>query len=202
VLLNCTSCHNVPPNGAAPAGDVRPNREGAHAEHNALPKVTGVCATCHSGAGTDTINHFDSTEPATVVFLPAYNAESGAAVFSGTGRTCSNVSCHGGQVTPVWLSGNLDVNTQCTSCHQAGTTQFNSYFSGDHNLHLNNGFADCLDCHNTTTLATAHFTNLDTPAMEGPAGATIGGAGTLINAGNYIDSTNSCTPVCHGNETW
>jgi hypothetical protein len=47
-----------------------------------------------------------------------------------------------------------------------------------------------------------HFTTLGTTAMEGPASATIGGAGTSIPAGNYIPASGSCTPSCHGNEIW
>jgi hypothetical protein len=38
--------------------------------------------------------------------------------------------------------------------------------------------------------------------MEGPASATIGGGTTNIAAGNYVPSTRSCTPTCHGRETW
>ena len=90
------------------------------------------------------------------------------------------------------------MNTQCTSCHSQGTAQFNSYNSGDHGI--NSAHSNCTNCHNTTTLAVNHFTNLSTTSMEGPASATIGGAGTLIPAGNY--NAGSCTPSCHGNETW
>jgi hypothetical protein len=111
------------------------------------------------------------------------------------------VKCHGGQTTPDWQTATanaIDVNTQCTSCHTQGTAQFNSYNSGDHGI--NSSHSICTNCHNTTSLAVNHFTNLSTTAMEGPASATIGGVGTLIPAGNY--NAGSCTPSCHGNETW
>jgi hypothetical protein len=45
-----------------------------------------------------------------------------------------------------------------------------------------------------------HFTNLSTPALEGPASATSGGTGTAITS--YVPATRSCTPACHGTETW
>jgi len=45
-----------------------------------------------------------------------------------------------------------------------------------------------------------HFTNLGTPALEGPASATIGGAGTAIQSWDPV--TRSCNPTCHGSETW
>jgi hypothetical protein len=49
-----------------------------------------------------------------------------------------------------------------------------------------------------------HFTTLSTPAMEGPASATIGGTGTVVTS--Y--SAGSCTPSvgssggCHGTRSW
>jgi len=137
--------------------------------------------------------------------LATYNAQTVPFSFDNTALSCSNVSCHGGQATPNWRTGTVDVNNQCTNCHVSGTTQFNSYVSGEHTFHVNLFGATALTCklcHNTTTLAVNHFTALATPAMEGPASATIGGDPTLIPAGNYVPATRSCTPSCHGNETW
>ena len=137
-------------------------------------------------------------------FVSNYNAKTGTAAYNATAGSCSNVSCHGGQTSPAWLTGTLDVNTQCASCHQAGTTQYNGYTNPDdesHTFHIDMGWR-CTLCHNTTTLAANHFTSLDTQAMEGPASATIGGSGTLIPAGGYIPASRSCDPACHGPQTW
>jgi len=201
---NCTSCHASPPNGGAPAGAVYANIAGAHGVHIAMASAgTPIsCDTCHNGLGANTLNHYNAAKsrvsPGDVAFLATYNAESGASSFNPAGLSCSNVSCHGGQATPDWQTGAINVNTQCTICHSQGTAQFNSYNSGAHGV--NSDHSDCTNCHNTTTLAVNHFTNLGTTAMEGPASATIGGAGTFIPAGNY--NAGSCTPSCHGNETW
>ncbi len=200
----CISCHGNPPDGT-----IAPNIAGSHAVHNALPKVTGICDSCHNGQGSQTLNMFNGT--VNLVFLSAYNARSGAASFDATAKTCSNVSCHGGQQTPDWETGSLNVNTGCSSCHEAAPVQFNSFRNDEdeqHNFHL--GETDpfdgqlifCTDCHNVTNLAINHFTNLDTPAMEGLAGGTVGGGGTRINSNGYDDGTNSCAPQCHGGETW
>jgi predicted CxxxxCH...CXXCH cytochrome family protein len=144
--------------------------------------------------------------PGDAAFLATYNAKTGASSFDNSAAlSCSNVSCHGGQATPNWQTGTLNVNTQCTNCHVSGTTQFNSYNSGEHPLHVNRYGASattCELCHNITTLAVNHFTALGTAAMEGPASATIGGTGTGISAGNYVAATKSCRPACHGTETW
>lgn len=194
VLANCTSCHNKPPNGASPAGNVRPNRNGAHAVHNDFAGITGVCTPCHNGFGTTTDNHYDTSSPANVSGLSTYNAKSGTFTYTSSSGICTNVSCHGAKATPVWISGTLDVNTQCTSCHASGTAQYNSYNSGKHSKH--SGEAACYDCHDTTKLATKHFTGLSTAAFEGVPGQTIK---TSIG---YNATTRRCSTPCHGPENW
>jgi predicted CxxxxCH...CXXCH cytochrome family protein len=186
-------------------GNARPNREGGHADHDPFTASKEDCNACHTGAGTDTLNHYDATEPANVALVNTYNAKTGTAAYNATAGSCSNVSCHGGQASPAWLTGTLDVNTQCSSCHQAGTTQYNSYTNPDgqsHTFHIDTLNYGCNVCHNTTTLAVGHFTTLDTQAMEGPASATIGGGSTFIPDGSYIPGSRSCDPACHGVETW
>lgn len=205
-LLNCTSCHAKPPNGSA-----FPNIAGSHGVHDAFPGITGVCAACHQNVGTGTTIHYDHANgrpghdglrvpPGVVNTLTTYNAKSGPATFDPSTLTCSNVSCHGAQTTPNWQTGHLDVNTQCTACHAYGSGQYNSFYSGQHNKHVTEEHIACVKCHNTTTLATNHFSTLGTAAMEGPASATIGGGTTSIPAGNY--SAPNCTPTCHGRESW
>ncbi len=150
VLTGCTSCHGNPPSGT-----VAPDRDGAHGAHNALANVTGICDTCHSGAGSGTQNHDNNI--VNVAFLNEYNAKSGAAVWNADG-TCSKVSCHGGQTTPAWLSGTtIDVSTQCDSCHAFGTSEYNSYVSGWHWLHVNVDHFPCDRCHDATLLSPGHF---------------------------------------------
>lgn len=206
---NCASCHGNPPNGAAPAGAAYPNVAGGHGVHFALNAAGSPvsCDACHDGLGSGTLPHYNAavsrTAPGDVAFTAVYDAATGASSFDNAAATCSNVSCHGGQTTPDWRTGSIDVNNQCTACHALGTAQFNSYNSGRHALHLGltpAGVVTCRSCHNTTTLAANHFTALDTPAMEGPASATIGGTGTLVNRWN--PETKSCNPTCHGNWTW
>jgi predicted CxxxxCH...CXXCH cytochrome family protein len=192
-MANCTSCHGKPPTGA-----VYPNIAGTHTKHNALAGVTNTCNSCHNNAGTSTANH-GYGGIVNVAFLAAYNAKSGTATFNAGGNTCSNVSCHGGQTTPNWLTGTINVNTQCTSCHAPGTSQYNSQNSGRHSTHASQGVA-CNTCHNTTLLAVNHFTHLNTTVMEGPASATL-------NSQLQYNGT-SCNPSagglsgCHNSKSW
>jgi len=211
-VTNCTSCHADPPSGGTTA---YPNVAGTHAEHLALNNATNpgtpvACATCHTGLGTGTLSHYNRTRPprsspASVAFVATiYNAKTGAAAFdNSTLLRCTNVSCHGGQATPNWQTGTITVNTQCSSCHVYATTQFNGPTTSNHNRSQHRS-QPCTNCHNMangSTGATGHFTSLNTPALEGPAGTTI--TGTRIQT--YTDSTNRCTPSgsgCHSAETW
>ncbi len=208
---DCTSCHASPPNGGP--GAAYANIAGAHAVHIALTSAgTPIsCDTCHNALGPSLLdnNHYNRAksrvEPGDVAFLTTYNAESGTSSFNSAAFSCSNVSCHGGVArsagTPLnWRTGTLAVNTACTSCHDLGTAQFNSYNSGEHPLHVIDEGLSCTECHNTTTLAVNHFTNLGTTEMEGPASATIGGGTTSIPAGNYNGI--SCDPRCHRRRNW
>jgi predicted CxxxxCH...CXXCH cytochrome family protein len=159
-----------------------------------LAQVTGICDTCHSGAGSGTEKHYDGTTE--VQFLNAYNAKSGNAVRNADG-TCSNVSCHGGQTTPVWLTGTIDVTTQCKSCHAFGTTEYNSYVSGQHYTHVLLQNINCAACHDPGKLAQKHFTTLNTATMEGPASDTI------ADYVNYDPATLTCSSMgCHETRVW
>jgi len=209
----CTSCHAKPP-----IGTTRPNRNGAHVAHAAVPLFTGQedCSACHSGAGTGTLNHWypDPADPADVAVLSGagvYDDKStGTPSYNATADTCSNVSCHGGVTTPNWLSGSLDINTDtgtstgCRGCHISGTSEYNSYFSGRHSLHVNSESIRCHVCHdvsrlNNFSLTLNHFSGLQTTGFElDPANA--------MNPQLQYDGT--CNPSagglsgCHGSKTW
>jgi len=216
VLANCVSCHSEPPGTSSTAFGDRPDRQGAHNEHDGFTATTLDCSACHDGGGTGELSHYDRSDqttpnyPADVNLLASFNSNShGAASYSGA--TCSGVNCHGGLTTPNWLTGTLNVNTQCTSCHQRDTVggEDNSYTNPDdksHTYHLGNPDGvniTCTSCHNTTKLAITHFTNLANPAQWlDSAGATIGGGSTRITDTNWTDSSNSCNPSCHDRETW
>ncbi|WP_298268008.1 CxxxxCH/CxxCH domain-containing protein [Geobacter sp.] len=185
IQTGCVSCHGNPPVGTS-----YPNRDFQHGEHQFL---NVSCATCHSGAGYATALHANGT--ANVVLSATFQAKSGGvASYNATTGACSNVSCHGGQVTPPWPTGVINVSTDCLLCHAYGTTQYNSPSSGPlthHGLFT----TTCTECHDTTKLAVNHFTNLQTTAMEGPA------SGTISDALNYDPATRTCLFTCHiGNQ--
>jgi len=196
---DCTSCHAAPPAGSSP-----PDREGAHAEHDSIPVIQGVCDTCHSGAGTGTATHDYTAGSSTDVSIDTkWDANAGTAAWNGDG-TCSNVSCHGGIDTPDFLTGSIDLANHdgCLQCHTINGGEANSPVSGEHKFHVNNKGKLCTDCHDavsTGKLPAYHFNDMDTPALNEADK-------TLRDAINYNGTT--CNPQqggltgCHGQKTW
>jgi predicted CxxxxCH...CXXCH cytochrome family protein len=181
---DCTLCHDQPPSGTD-----FPDTAGAHAVHTTLSVVGQDCSVCHLGAA-----HNGEVD---LAFPVEIDALSGPATDNLDG-TCSSVICHGGQTTPDWWTGSIAVDTQCTSCHTSGSSQFNSYSSGRHSKHLNKGYS-CTVCHNTATLQNGHFSNLESTGFELSPAATIGGGSTRV--GSYSNGT--CSSIdCHGSERW
>ncbi len=213
---SCASCHSKPPVGAN-----FPDIAGTHSVHAPFVAATSQCGACHSGTDSGTQNHYDRgnartghdalrVPPAPVAFNASFNAKAGTGAFNTTALTCSNVSCHGALVTPNWRTGTLDAtgasgDTGCRACHASGsslgTPENNSYYSGEHSKHLGSEVnAKCTDCHamaNGTPGANAHFTHLETAAMEGPASDTIqvNGSRAVYNATNK-----TCTLTCHNQQ--
>ncbi len=172
----CDSCHGYPPTS------------GAHGVHSALNGVGTDCAVCHSGN-----NHNDGWPD--LGFPTAWNAESGTATDNMDG-TCSTIICHGGQQTPDWTTGSINVNTQCESCHVSGSSEYNGYASGEHRKHVRDKRYDCLVCHDANKLANGdHFNGLGTTTFEQSP------ASTIKSSMSYNNSTCQ-TAGCHGSERW
>ncbi|MDD2735488.1 MAG: CxxxxCH/CxxCH domain-containing protein [Desulfuromonadaceae bacterium] len=165
----CASCHGNPPNGT-----LTPNRAGSHAAHLALTAISGNCATCHTGGGSGSTNHATTL---TIAFAADFGS---TASFNGT--TCSNISCHGGLVSPVWGTS-LDVIANCTGCHQSAAA-YPGYHTGQHSLHLAKGVF-CTDCHDMT-IQSAHFGNVTTNIFETQPNTT------LRSYLNYNTTAQSC----------
>ena len=208
----CGSCHGIPPSGT-----VSPNVAGNHGDHMAV-NANIACSTCHSGAGSGTALHQNGVVD--VILDPTYNAKSGAAAYNTASATCSNIACHGssrtqtstqastGQSTPgqtpAWGSGTINVDTQCTACHVLGSgpgvPENNSYYSGQHYLHVYQENKACTVCHDTTKLAAVHFTSLTAPISESTASTTLN---SKINFnGTTCNPSAGGLSGCHSSHTW
>ncbi|MFN7958710.1 MAG: CxxxxCH/CxxCH domain-containing protein [Holophagaceae bacterium] len=237
----CLSCHvgaNFKTMG--PTGTAWPNLQGAHPTHLSLLTFTratpalpasmsaSVCEACHVGSvpGDAANTHYSNANkrltghpvagPASVSIDPAFNARSGTAgtTASATAFTCSNVSCHGGQVTPGWQSGSLTVNatTYCIACHKitSTATQYNDA-TGRHNS-PNDHNQTCNYCHDMTQAkqgAINHFKYLDTSAVRlSPdqlssdtikfGGGSQPATGALTYTVNATIGRGGCALSCHG----
>ena len=157
VAGQCVTCHGNPPNGSAP-----PNRAGSHAAHLALPAMSGNCAVCHTGGGNGATDH------ATTLTM-AFAATFGPTASFNLNDTCSNVSCHGGLISPVWGTS-FDVIANCTNCHQSAVA-YPGYHTGQHAKHTGIGIL-CTDCHDMTNQE-AHFGNVTTNIFETKPNTTL-----------------------------
>jgi predicted CxxxxCH...CXXCH cytochrome family protein len=196
----CDSCH-----GNSPTGGNSGMFSGSHAVHLALPELKSNCAACHSGGGSNSAVHLvhNNARPAVIGVSVAFTTKSGGApTFNAAAETCSSVSCHGGLTTPVW---GTRISLDCAACHASGTTQYNSYHSGRHDSHISQGVA-CTDCHDTSKLASGHFSNLSSATLNQAASGTLRsyltynpvvGPPTCSPAARPAD-TQFSAPSCHG----
>jgi predicted CxxxxCH...CXXCH cytochrome family protein len=207
----CVSCHGGVSASGVPTGPFgsndpksAPNRQFAHTKHIALAGIG--CDTCHLKAGTGTAGHAKADlaggrKSATV---------NGAFVHNDNG-TCSNVSCHGGKVTPAWVDTTEIIvannNIDCLKCHAPATTagipgipQYNSFYTGLHVFHLDPAGvnANCTDCHNIGTLTNfqLHFSGIATNTLTSPD-KTIGNI-PPTKIGSYAVSTKTCSNTVAG----
>ena len=205
--VDCLSCHATPPDTANYDVGNRPNRAGAHATHLNLTVATSTCTACHDGAGSGTVDHYDTNAPGNVTIAGDYdeNGLTAAYVFdagAGVGN-CSNVRCHGG-ATIVWTAA-ITTNTDCVTCHHIGDGDYNSPVSGRHASHMDQGDILCTECHDTAKLAGRHFNDLDTTAVnEADQTITLQSTWPTESVGTY--SGGKCSVTCHGkmhmNPSW
>ncbi len=198
----CTSCHgdanrtaitgadanvrSAPPRGTKGETAATTRAVGAHQAHvntadmRAAPIACNEChvvptSTSHSNG---TVDMAFGTLAKTGNVTPAWN-----------GTTCTASYCHGnfpggnGAAAPNWTTDTVT----CTSCHGAPPA------TGDHQRGQHQ-FA-CSGCHGTGYSANAVNKTLHINGVK-----NAGGAGSSITTWN--PATKSCTPTCHGTETW
>jgi predicted CxxxxCH...CXXCH cytochrome family protein len=213
--MTCTSCHGqagqtataASPLFAAPPVDTHGATTGlhvgAHQKHlsggnysNGFP-----CQTCHAQVATYTSSHANGTTD--VGFTGAANANLQKGTFTPSAGTtagsCGATWCHGAVINrtggtsggtatvPSW-TGSV---TACTACHSVTmSTLPNRHTVSNHNV-------GCQVCHGTgySTTAVNKATHVD-----GAKTIVTVSTGTGIRSWNA--TTHSCTPSCHGTQTW
>jgi predicted CxxxxCH...CXXCH cytochrome family protein len=190
---NCTYCHGGTNNttGAPPAGvhgetATTVTVVGWHTPHVTTTATHNAygCAVCHPNpTAFDTSGHIDITGGAEMSFT----FPSGTPTYTTSTGTCNAVYCHGNGRT---ASGNVvwttDIAVTCTTCHPS------SGMSGDHSRHSSQG---CYRCHNNTVDSAGAIKN---KALHINQARDV----AFSSSGTYNPSTKSCSPSCHGTETW
>lgn len=194
VYQNCIGCHgsSSPAEFSSRAGE--PNYVSGPAgspsanSHNVHVGSAGAatCVYCHSGTvNTDGMtvkgNHTNraiSYESSSII---------GKTFSPGSGKSCSNVACHGGGALIATWGGTLG----CNSCHGDKLT----LTSGKHQSHVNNAAQiglnlGCVDCHAQVVNTDSTFSNrtLHADGLMNYSGATAG------------KSSGACSAAyCHSN---
>jgi predicted CxxxxCH...CXXCH cytochrome family protein len=161
VTCSTASCHG---------GDTDPNKitTASHTKHVQTTTYNITCATCHSGAGSNTAKHADYNIDVVI------SATLGGGSYSGTSQpgdaygSCSNLYCHSPgtantgpfaspNVTPAW---NTAFAEPCRSCHNAAqavtpTDATDRMATHQHLAHIDNVTSvgrriACGECHNAT----------------------------------------------------
>ncbi|GFO69545.1 hypothetical protein GMLC_31240 [Geomonas limicola] len=196
---------------------------GIHGVHTNASKIPGLtCEACHSGGGADPVSLLGNPRHANGFFdisSASYWAKGASFNYDRSTKTCSNVRCHGGS-TPKWdvnAFTPIDVTQNCDACHEQSplnvvtgvrppaTPQFNSYYSGQHDFHLNpanHAFfpglpITCQSCHTLT--ADQHFRYLANPNFPTANGYRPIDTVNLNAWGGVLDKTaKTCANVsCH-----
>lgn len=189
-----------------------------HTVHMDASKIPGLtCEACHSGGGADPVTRLGNARHADGFFdisSASYWAKGASFNYDRSTKTCSNVRCHG-NATPKWDLNSytpIDVAQDCASCHQAGpagvpyTPQYNSYYSGQHDFHLNPAnqvffpglsSVTCQSCHTLT--AEQHFRFLAVPTFPTTNGYRPIDTVNLTQWGGVVNKTaKTCANVsCH-----
>ncbi len=198
--------------------------------HNTHANTMGLaCIDCHGTNGTGPSGHLDGAVTWDVTTLPntgttatysgSTTGTTGAvAPSTGSYGTCSNISCHFGNVTPAWDNGPL----QCNDCHNNGapddtdaTTQLQTAApnSGQHQLHVTASDSliknFCVSCHGAGADTGTHTGHADTfptfPATgtaTDPMQASDYSDGTPSTPGNALANDDTCATACHLAANW
>jgi predicted CxxxxCH...CXXCH cytochrome family protein len=198
VTLTCSSCHGdgarsgmagwAPPQGTQGEAATTTKAVGAHQAHLVAGTMSNgmQCSDCHYVPTAYT--HSDGQ--ATLTF--GARARTGGLNPTFNGTTCSSTWCHGGSLSggtnrnPTWTTVN-GTQDACGTCHGRPPS------TGEHTKHRDKGYS-CDRCHSGYTSSSVNKT------IHVNGTKDVGGSGTRINSWNA--TTKSCSPSCHGSETW
>ncbi|TLM65617.1 MAG: CxxxxCH/CxxCH domain-containing protein [Deltaproteobacteria bacterium] len=196
-INSCDGCHLQPPAEGAARSGATGAVVGSHAAHSVY-----ACTVCHPNNAV--LNHRGGGTPnGTEGKIEMLANIQGGTYSKGAGfnqtndltgvglGTCSNVSCHGGVLTPKWGSG---TSLACNSCHGAppATNAHPEHYAAKGWGATDTAGVHCVECHPDNT---AGHSNVTDNSVIVNAGLSPGGVSPAISCGT--------APVlgCHNGKT-
>jgi predicted CxxxxCH...CXXCH cytochrome family protein len=223
--LDCNGCHgsNSPADFTAVAGE--PNyastaagtaRANSHKKHVGTTGQAGTCYFCHSTTVTSTGTVIIGNHTNLVIEV----VNGGGKTFTpGSGKTCSNISCHGtGSPAATW---GQSFGADCTGCHGGAVGSSTAISTGMHTAHINQAVVlgtniGCMACHANTVASNTSISNANnhgngfpnySGALAGKNKATCNaaychsdGKGTAGVAVSWTTGPAIGCTGCHGND--
>ncbi len=202
--LDCKGCHgnDISPAFTSVAGE--PNYANAGAgqprannHQNHVDTGAATCAYCHGATVSSTGTAIIGSHTNRVLDL----VPGGSKTFTWTaaGKTCSNISCHGGvgSFTQAWGTG---ITPNCLGCHGNNVASGTAIASGRHTAHVNNVAVlgsnyNCTECHAKTISPDER--SFVTPANHGNGYKNYSG-GRAGRDSTYTTATGVCSAsYCH-----
>jgi predicted CxxxxCH...CXXCH cytochrome family protein len=157
--LDCKGCHGA---DAAPAfvslagepnyANTGPGQPRANNHQNHIDTGATACANCHGATVATSGTAIVGSHTNRVIDVVAGNGKS--FTWSAAGKTCSDISCHGGvgSFTQTWGTG---LTPNCLGCHGNNLASGVPIASGQHPAHINNAGVlganySCTECHAKT----------------------------------------------------
>jgi predicted CxxxxCH...CXXCH cytochrome family protein len=157
--LDCKGCHGADAAPAFTSVAGEPNYANAGAglprannHQNHVDTGAATCAYCHSATVTTAGTAITGSHTNRVLDVVAGNGKT--FTWTAAGKTCSNISCHGGvgSFTQAWGTG---LTPNCLGCHGNNVASGTAIASGRHTAHINNAAVlgtnfNCTECHAKT----------------------------------------------------
>jgi predicted CxxxxCH...CXXCH cytochrome family protein len=160
--LGCTGCHgsDAAPDFASSAGEPNYSSTGAgtvraNSHKNHVDAGAASCVNCH--AASVTVAGTAIATGSTVHANKGLDVVPGGGksfTWTGAGKTCSDISCHGGKgsFTQTW---GAPLTAECIGCHGNNAASAAPIASGKHTAHMNNAAVlgsnyNCSECHAKT----------------------------------------------------
>lgn len=108
----CYDCHGSTATNGQPNGNAFPNISGNHSKHITIAAL--VCASCHNGFGTGSVNHGFSNRAVTTKGNVAFSGLAVTPTWTAATNNCT-ASCH---IAAVW-----GTHLGCIDCHASTITR-------------------------------------------------------------------------------